>query len=195
MNMKKIVASASALALTAAVAVGGTLAYLQVKTAPLENTFTLGNLAVTLTETEGDDGATQMVPGGALSYTNVAPGVDLHKDPTIKVTEGDQAWVYIGVNNPNENGEITFTPNSDWTEVGTTVVDDVSYTVYGYNSVVAKNGSQTLSNTVHISENVEVGSTLEPITVIGFGVQYDGEQTALNSVQNAWANTFGAPEA
>ena len=57
---------------TALVSVGGTLAWLKDATTPVTNTFTVGDVGITLKETTGDE--YQMIPGSVLD-----------KDPTVTV--------------------------------------------------------------------------------------------------------------
>ncbi len=66
------------------VCVGGTIAYLIAQTDPVVNTFTPSNVAVELTETTGDN------------YT-VIPGFSVAKDPTVKVTNDVDAYVFVKV--------------------------------------------------------------------------------------------------
>ena len=54
MNVKKVAATTAALSLTAAVAVGGTLAWLTAKTDTSEKTFTIGNVGIKLQEKQGE---------------------------------------------------------------------------------------------------------------------------------------------
>lgn len=186
--MKKKLTLALVVVLAFALGVGGTFAYLTAKTATVVNTFTVGQIDVDLYET-GADGE----PVTSKSYT-VAPGQTAAKDPTIKVTAGDQAWVFIGVNNPNS--DITFTVNDGWTQVGTYTVTTgegeaatrTVYTVYGYDTKVAKDGTATLFDKVSFSSGIEVGAKFKDITLIGFGVQTEG----FTSAQAAWDATFAA---
>ena len=52
-NMKKILTMMGVIALTAAIAIGGTLAYLT-STAEVKNTFTVGKVAIDMDETDVD---------------------------------------------------------------------------------------------------------------------------------------------
>ena len=64
--------------------VGGTFAWLMDQTAPIQNTFTIGNVDIDLTESTSDY---KMVPGATIA-----------KDPTVTVEAGSEAcWVFIKV--------------------------------------------------------------------------------------------------
>ena len=85
-KMKKITATAAAMAISAGLAVGGTLAYLNSVTETKTNTFTSGkNITTTLTETEWTTD----------SGKNYTPGDVIRKNPVMK-NESDQA-VYMAI--------------------------------------------------------------------------------------------------
>lgn len=85
-KMKKITATAAAMAISAGLAVGGTLAYLNSVTETKTNTFTSGkNITTTLTETE-------WTTDSGKDYT---PGDVIKKNPVMK-NESDQA-VYMAI--------------------------------------------------------------------------------------------------
>ena len=74
-----------ALVLVLGCAVGGTVAWLVAKTDPVVNTFTYGDINITLTETTGDD-------------YKIIPGVDIGKDPKVTVKAGSEAcWLFVKV--------------------------------------------------------------------------------------------------
>ena len=84
---KKILLMVCALALTAAMAVGGTLAYLTSQDA-VTNTFTVGNVKIVLDETDIDSTETNKTVEGrdkANEY-HLLPGSTYVKDPRITVT-------------------------------------------------------------------------------------------------------------
>lgn len=81
---KKLLASVVAIALVACCVIGGTLAWLTDKTDSITNTFTVGNVDLTLTETTSDY---KMVPGNTIA-----------KNPTVTVTAGSEdCYVFVKV--------------------------------------------------------------------------------------------------
>lgn len=86
-NKKKIAMTLGAMALTAVVAIGGTLAYLSSVTETKKNEFTSSkNIGGTVEETEWD----KKHPDG---WTDYQPGESSAKDPKIVLTEGSSsAW-------------------------------------------------------------------------------------------------------
>lgn len=97
MNVKKVAATTAALSLTAAVAVGGTLAWLTAKTDTIENTFTIGNVGIKLQEKQGEEWKTAGVGFTGQQYT-VTPGIDITKEAKVTVDDGsEKSIVYLKV--------------------------------------------------------------------------------------------------
>ena len=91
MKARKILVSLAALALVAAISIGGTLAYLTSKD-EVVNTFTVGNVAIKLDEAKANtDGS--LVPNAdrvrANSY-KLLPGHTYNKDPMVTVLNGSE---------------------------------------------------------------------------------------------------------
>ena len=71
------------------VAVGGTIAWLTDKTAPVVNTFSPSEIDITLTETTG-------------SNYKMVPGVEVDKDPKVTVNANSEAaWVFVKIEEAN----------------------------------------------------------------------------------------------
>ena len=86
---KKSIAVVLALVLLVCCAVGGVLAWLTDTTDPVENTFTVGNVNIDLTETKDDF---KMVPGNTID-----------KDPKVTVVGGSEAcWLFVKVDESTE---------------------------------------------------------------------------------------------
>lgn len=85
-------------ALLLGTAVGGTLAWLFTTTAPVVNTFTLGDISIHLSESEGSadpDNENQRI-------FKLLPGVTLAKDPKVTVEAGSKAcYLFISVKETN----------------------------------------------------------------------------------------------
>ena len=127
-SSKKILVAVLAIVLVLGCAVGGTLAWLSAKTDAIENTFTAGNITITLTETfnSNDKWVGKIVPGGKEA-----------KDPKITVEIGsEKCYVYALVeNNMKVGNTVAVTPDintTDWIEVGTSG----NQTLYRYKEVV-----------------------------------------------------------
>ena len=104
---RKVIAMVLVLALTVAMSVAGTIAYLS-DTDSAKNTFTTGNVQIDLTEAvvvEDEDG--NLVADGdnrndvltteldEYDYGKIYPGQTIYKDPTIELLEGSED-AYLG---------------------------------------------------------------------------------------------------
>ena len=93
---KKTVALLLALTLVVGGVIGGTVAYLTTSTNKVVNTFTVGDINITLTETKGPDGK-DLAEGQAWS-AKLTPGAQYTKNPVVGVTKGSEAcWLFVKV--------------------------------------------------------------------------------------------------
>ena len=91
---KKLMAIALAVCVVAVLAAGASLAYFTDKTEAANNTFTMGNVKITLDETDLTKTDGSRTPAGN-TYTNLYPGMDMVKDPTVHNTGRNDAWVRV----------------------------------------------------------------------------------------------------
>lgn len=112
---KRSVAIVLSLVLVFCCAVGGVLAWLTAKTDPVVNTFTVGNIDISLTEgvDVGSDGkeSFKMVPGNTIT-----------KDPKVTVEAGSEAcWLFVKVKESENLSEfIEYSVNTaekEWTQL------------------------------------------------------------------------------
>ena len=192
---KKTVALLLSLVLVFGVVAGGTLAWLTQKTDSVVNTFTYGDINITLGETTG-------------SNYKIIPGVDLKKDPKVTVLANSEAcWLFVKVEENNwpdfKDGtarKVDYAIATGWTKLtGVEGVDDVYYrevaatgaTAQEFYVLAGKGTTGDLVNgVVTVSENLtktEVNSitagTQPTLTFTAYAVQKDG----VTSVTDAWA--------
>ena len=91
----KLLVLLMALVLLIGCAAGGTIAWLMAKTAPVVNTFTVGDVDITLKEHVLDVSTGQWATPEALTDVGnqdiqVLPGREIQKDPTLTVLEGSE---------------------------------------------------------------------------------------------------------
>lgn len=204
MKARKILVSLAALALVAAISIGGTLAYLTDK-GEVTNTFTVGKLDIVLNEAKTDVNGVADTTADRV-YANqykIMPGHTYAKDPAVFVQPSSEAsYIFIAVK--NELGALEATQsnaydtiatqitNNGWTEVTDalktgTVADD--YTVY-YKVQTATNDKTTVKldifKTFKIAdkadEETNYGDFDGKIIVLAYAVQQDG----FNSYADAW---------
>lgn len=113
-TLKKMVAVLSVI-LVLLMGVAGTLAYLQVQTGSVQNTFAPSNIELTLAETATEGGSTT-----ANTYKMV-PGIDIAKDPKVTVTADIDSYVFVKVEETaNFDTYMTYAIASGWKLFDTT---------------------------------------------------------------------------
>lgn len=163
--------------------IGGTIAWLTATSGPVTNTFTVGDINITLAETT--ESSFKIVPGGTSA-----------KDPTVTVkANSENCYVYVTVDNTVRlGGTIVATPNisdADWLVVQTAG----SKTLYRYKEIVSlKAADQKLPvfTSVAYSDSITKSdiNTLNGTKIIinAFAHQSDNAaQNVADSAAIAWA--------
>ena len=167
-GMKTFVAML-ALVLVIGCAVGGTVAWLVSSTNAVVNTFTYGDINITLGETTGSD-------------YKIIPGVNIDKNPKVTVTAGSEAcWLFVKV---EEKGtfvanKVTYSIADGWTKGdGTKIPANVYYR--SVDAVKADTDFAVLKdNKIYVSEELSKSDiqsiTAQPkLTFTAYAVQKDG---------------------
>lgn len=168
------------LVLAAYWAVGGTAAWLAAKSEPIASTFTFGDINITLTETNHQEGPTKIIPG-----------VDIPKDLRVTVkADSVDCWLFVKV---EETGtfvadKVTYSIADDWTRGnGSQIPDNVYYReVNGATAdsvfSVLKGDKITVSETLTKADIQNI--TDEPtLTFTAYAVQKEG----INTAADAWS--------
>ncbi|MGN0965609.1 MAG: SipW-dependent-type signal peptide-containing protein [Dysosmobacter sp.] len=147
MKARKILAMVMALALTAALAVGGTLAYLTSQDS-VTNTFTVGNVQIKLNEAKANTDGT-LVEGAdrvkANSY-KLLPGHTYNKDPMVTVQKGSESS-YVKMT-------VTFTKAAELDAIFAPNGADLTSIFNGYDSAnwIAKGDTKDTENNTRTYE-------------------------------------------
>lgn len=174
---KKMWISVVAIALVLCCAVGGTLAWLSDKTDPVENTFTVGDINITLTESAGLD--LKMVPGNTIT-----------KDPKVTVKSGSEAsWLFVKVEkSANFDSFMTYEMADGWTAL--TGADGVYYREVAASEAdtsfdVLKGNRVTVKDVVTKEQLQEVkpAANQPTLTFTAYAVQRDN----IDNEAAAWA--------
>ena len=100
----KILSVVLSLVLVAALSIGGTAAWLTAKTEAVKNTFSFGDIDITLTESRELD-------------LKVVPGKVITKDPVATVVGGSEpCWLFVELNKVNWLDELTYDLAEGWTK-------------------------------------------------------------------------------
>lgn len=182
MKARKILVSLAALALVAAISIGGTLAYLTAQST-VKNTFTVGKIGMTMDEAlvnedgkpvkRSGDTLTEVTNPGEATRVNensykIMPGHTYTKDPTIYVAAKSEAsYVFIAVKNDVAAYEAETVSdgytridaqiaNNGWTATSGITAPD-GYTIYYKTQAATGNAAETLSifSNFKIADNAE----------------------------------------
>lgn len=104
MKLKRALALGLAVLMIVAASVAGTVAWLQVQTGDVTNTFTVGNIAIDLKEHELDStkNVLETTEVNSEDEYKIIPGNTQPKDPFVRVEAGSEAcWVFVKVEEVN----------------------------------------------------------------------------------------------
>lgn len=148
----------------------GTLAWLADKTDPVTNTFTVGDIDITLVETTTD--------------YKIVPGVNIAKDPKVTVEADSEAcWLFVKV---DEDNWPTFTESD-----GTTTTRKVNYTIaQGWEPLEGESG--VYYRQVGASDNAQEFYVLADNTVTVSSTLTKGEVQGIGTGESAPTLTFTA---
>lgn len=176
----QVFVSLLALVLVLGCAVGGTIAWLTAETAPVVNTFTVGDINITLAET--------------TSEYKIVPGTNITKDPKVTVLKNSEAcWLFVTVEPSADfkklDAFLTYGIADGWTKLETTGDADVYY-----REVAASTADQAFD--VLNGNKVEVSSILtkkeledlgtDPSITLTFKA-YAIQQEGFTDAATAWA--------
>lgn len=165
---KKIIAIAAAVAILAVAIVGGTLAWLT-STDTVTNTFTVGNVDITLLEHEVDTTTGKKITNAGWVSSNsyhIVPGDTLDKDPTVTVkANSEPCYVYVYIDNQLGTAA-SFTVDPAWEAV--TGKSGLYQYKNGASYIVAASASNNALPAVFSTVTIE-GSTLDNSELAALG--------------------------
>lgn len=196
-------AIALALVLVVALAVGATWAYLAQTTKTVQNTFAVGSILdndgeFTLKEHElanpdATDGAYKVKTGetgyadAGVTYRAIVPGVNVEKDPTVKVTGVKTAvYLYVVVDNKLDSA-LKANIASDWT----LVKSEGTKSLYVYKNTPVAAGTASVVAPILTNNQVVVGTNFPAdetaaANTIDF-TAYMVQSATFNTASEAWA--------
>lgn len=188
MKTKKVILTVAAMALVAVVAVSATFAYLTSITGPVKNTFTVGEVKITLDEVKVDEYGVPVTPETRVTENTykLLPGHTYTKDPTVHVLAGSEAsWVFVKVKDDIAAIEDTKTVEDQILDNGWTKLDGQTGVYYKPQDAVSVDTPLDVFGNFKIKSDADV-STYEDktITIIAYAIQKDGFD---NDPAGAWA--------
>ena len=118
---KKLVIAVIALSLALICAIGGTLAFLVAETKPVTNTFTYGEITISLWENVLDENGnvTDEKDYDGIEYGKIVPGDVVNKNPTVTVSNGSEpCYVYVLIENQLGDAANYDIKEDVWEEIG-----------------------------------------------------------------------------
>lgn len=196
-SVKKAIIAALCAGTLVVGSVAGTMAYLT-SSAEVTNTFTVGNVAITLDETDVDNSTEGKDRDQANSY-KLLPGHEYKKDPIVHVdANSENCYLFVKVANEIAAIEGEKTVAQQMTEKGWVAVPDAQpqagETVYVYTqnnapAVVVAGTNVTVFDNFTVAGTVD-GTTLadyanKQIVVTAYAIQADGFED--ESASDIWA--------
>ena len=189
---KKLAVMLASLALVLCTVIGGTLAWLVTETDPVVNTFTYGDINITLHETDtnkdGDnDPNTNTYP--------MIPGHTITKDPKVTFkANSEDAWLFVKLEKANDFDKfMTYAMADGWTKL-----DNVDGVYYREVSKAAQDAEFTVIKDDTVTVKGEVtkemlnaldangASNYPKLIVTAYAVQRDNN---IATATDAWAKT------
>ena len=190
MKKAKLLTTLAAVALIGAIGVGSTFAYLSSKTETVVNTFTVGNVVITLDEKDTDNSTPNAERDQANAYTDMIPGSPYEKDPTVHVAaNSENCYVFVKVTGLDANKD-ALVINAFNTKLVKVDGSNNKDGIYRYETVVTKSKNVqdiVVFNGFTLKSDVVGGTTITNITVEACAVQADNlnETTALTEAKAA----------
>lgn len=188
-HSRKSLVFAVAMVIALSGAIGGTLAWLIDSTAPIKNTFTVGDINIDLKEDNVDGGSET-----ENSY-EMTPGKDITKDPTVTVYAGSKdSWLFVKIDkSSNFEQYLTYEVASGWTELS--AAEGVYYREVDRDNVNNQIFTVLKDNKVSVLGSVtkEMLSALAQsgnyptMTLTAYAVQRDATIDAIDTAEEAWA--------
>lgn len=183
--------------------IAGTVAWLTAETDPVTNTFTVGDINITLQEYAYNADTNELNKNvdtvTSINTYKIVPGAKLPKEPFVTVTKGSEpCYIYVSVQNniqlDNGTAVATLTVGEGWTKVGETG----DKAVYKYNEKVDASDEAvntkpvitlvTISNESVTKENIK---QLENDTIVVDAYAHQADNTTEADATAAAIKQFG----
>ena len=172
--------------------IGTSVAWLSSKTAEVINTFTYGDINITIKETDTNDNDNNE---NTNSY-KMLPGNKITKDPKITVLkDSEDSYLFVEITkSQNFDNFMTYELATGWSLVTGTenvYVREVSRKEEDQNFYILKDNEVMVKETVTkamLNELDKDGTNNYPtLSFIAYAVQRDSNIEAINTVEEAWA--------
>lgn len=192
-------------------AVGGTLAWLTAQTAPVVNTFTVGDVGIELKEHKYDPDTNTLETNMVVTENTykILPGTDLPKDPYVTVNSDSEAcWLFLKVEEENFIDGLSYSLFDFWTKVsGETNVyyvkspntsqypaetyPDGGPVTKGYTFAILNSNKIIVSGDITQEQLEALDGKTPQLKFTAYAIQYEG----ITSAADAWAKLKSAEAA
>ena len=177
--------------------VAGTLAYLQSNSEVVKNTFTVGELEITLDEAKTDEYGKVIANADRVTANTykLVPGHTYVKDPTVHVAAGsEECYLFVEVVDGLAGIQDDITIAAQMTANGWAKLEDVDNVWFYGAKVDARESAKdvivfenfTLKGTADVSGYATETNTAAVITITAYAIQVDG----FDSAAEAWDACF-----
>jgi len=181
--MKQILAIVLSMVLVACISVTATLAYLT-STDSVENTFTIGNVVITLDEAPVDTDGKEIEGDRVRANTyKLLPGHDYDKDPTIHVdADSEDCWLFVEITNEIAAIEDDVTIADQMTDNDWTPIAEGS-NIYYHADIAKADDDVVVFETFKVKGDVENDELADyagkTVVIKAYAIQADGFDTAV----------------
>ncbi|MBQ9099436.1 MAG: hypothetical protein IJY50_08435 [Clostridia bacterium] len=191
---KKILVTLSVIACALLLVVGsvvGTFAYLT-SNATVTNTFTVGNVAITMDETDVDNSTPDKDRDTVNSY-KLMPGHTYTKDPEIHVDPASEdCWLFVKLSDGLESIQAEDTVEQQLIKNGWSCIDEAN-NIWAHENVASANDDVKVFDYIKVKGDVNsedlAAYNNAKVSVVAYAIQADG----FTSAEAAWnaAKTAG----
>lgn len=181
---RKVLVLALCAVLLVSATIMGTMAYLT-STDNVTNTFTVGNVTITLDEARVNTDGTFVTDATNRTDANkyhLIPGHRYIKDPTVHVdANSEKCWLFVKLDNGLKNIIAATTIEDQMTAKGWSLVSGQT-DVYAYQSVVSAGDNISVFDNFKLTSDAAVSEyTNAQIVVTAYAVQADGFATSADA--------------
>ncbi len=153
----------------------------------VKNTFTVGNVAITLDEAQVDTDGTPVSPAARVDENTykLMPGHTYTKDPIVHIdADSEDCWVFVKVVNEIAAIEANTTVATQMTTNGWNAVDGTE-NVYAYKEVANASDNITVFENFKVKGDITndalVAYAEKTVVVTAYAIQADGFNTAAEA--------------
>lgn len=192
LNKSKSIILTVTLVIVLLLVVGTTYAWLTSRTTLLSNTFTYGDIEISIRESDTNDGDEDL---NTNSYV-IMPGANITKDTKVVVkANSEDCYLFIRIDKENNfDNYMTYSLESNWKELEG--YEDIYYTVVNKSSeeqsfnVMKENIIKVKPELTHSDLNVIENNVYPTLEIKAYAVQRNENMDEINDPVKAWKMAY-----